>query len=149
MWQLISATSRSCLGLRECLCCGCTAGGVCFTMKPGQLRSAVQKQLWGLQGGFSLEQLPECSCLFTRLGPTVVLGWASSRLPLLRDLCILQCAVQPWPLPAYPTLISGVRDPIRRRKPGDPVLTQKPNQFCVITEAKYHRMGSVGRDHLV
>lgn len=31
MWQLISAMSRSCLGLRECLCCGYTGGGVGFT----------------------------------------------------------------------------------------------------------------------
>lgn len=104
VWQLISAMSRSCLGLRECLCCGCTGGGV-GAMEPEKQRSAVQKYLWWLQQGFSLEQLPECSCLITCLGPTVVLGWASFRLPLLRDLCILlHCAEQLWLLPCirYP-----------------------------------------------
>lgn len=105
-WQLISAMSRSHLGPRECLCCGCTGGEVGFIHAFQGARAAKEccaKKLWWLQVGFSWEQLPECSCPVIWLGPAVLLGWASSRFPSLGDLCApLHCTVRPWLQPCTP-----------------------------------------------
>lgn len=84
-WQLISAMSRSHLGPRECLCCGCTGGEVGFIHAFQGARAAEEccaKKVVVTAGGVFLGAAPRMQLPSYLAGTCSAVGVGQLQVPL-------------------------------------------------------------------